>query len=221
MGFDKKELEKLENHMLEEDNSREEFLADEKQQVIQYNQASLGNLTDQQKNHIIEKYLYIVKIYIKKLRIDERDYDDALQIGRIGILKAMNSYREHCGSNFATFVSICVKTSLISYQRNLNRKKHSIMNNRISLDTEFNDDLHKMIPSHTNVEEEVINQIYYSEVYRQASQGLKPLEKDVYKYYVDGYSINEIQEHYDLSKKQVYSMIAKAKRVLTKGLYND
>jgi RNA polymerase sigma factor (sigma-70 family) len=222
MSFDEKELEDYEDSLLEDSQSYEEIHVEEiGKPIVKFNQLALKNLSDKQKNNIIEKHLYIVKIYIKKLRIDEREYDDALQIGRLGILKSMNSYREHCGTNFATFTSICVRTSLISFQRDLNRKKHNYLKNRVSLDTEFNESLHKMIPSSVDVEDEVINQVYYSQVYELASQRLKPVEKNVYQHYLDGYSINEIQEHYDISKKQVYSIIAKAKRVLSKGLNNE
>ncbi len=170
-------------------------------------------------NQALIEYEYIIKIIISKYKILPRDYDDALQEGRLGLLKAINAYEDNKGANFTSFASLCIDRQILSFLRNQGRKKNKIHQYSYSLDaypTEI--EISKLSHLQNNVESYILTKIHYEHVYKKVLLKMSNLEKKVYHYYLTGYTISELSEEYQIPKKQVYVIIAKAKKKIEQKL---
>jgi len=164
-------------------------------------------------NQTIIEYEYIIKIIISKYKIMPKDYDDAFQEGRLGLLKAIQAYQDNKGANFTSFASLCIDRQILSFLRNQGRKKNKIHQYSYSLDSYHTElEISKLSHKKNNVEEYLFTKMHYEHVYYKALVQMSGLEKNIYRNYVTGYTINELSEAYDIPKKQVYVIIAKAKK---------
>jgi len=62
------------------------------------------------------------------------DNDDLIQEGMIGLYKAIRDYDESKDASFRTFSSMCINRQMCTAVTTSNRKKHSPLNEYISLD---------------------------------------------------------------------------------------
>lgn len=171
-------------------------------------------------NKIIIEHEYVIKIIIAKYRILQKDVDDAMQEGRLGLLKAINAFKENKGANFNSFASLCIERQILSFLRNQNRKKNKINAYCYSyenLNPEYelkNSNKHYK----SEIEEYILTKIHYNDVYSNAITRLNILEKTIFKQYIYGYTISELSEKYKIPKKQIYVIIAKAKKKINEIL---
>lgn len=176
-----------------------------------------GNVLDEDEekllNQMILEYEHIIKIILSKYKIHMKDYDDALQEGRLGIVKAVNAFKEGKGANITSFISLCIERQILSFLRNDNRKKNQVLKYSYSLDAEQGEsELYKNLSSKNEIEGLVLNKLYFEDVYLNAKGKMNQIEALVFKQYVEGYTIAELSEEYQIPKKQVYVIIAKAKK---------
>lgn len=89
-------------------------------------------------NLIIEKYkkyiLIILKDLLKEYNIVGYEISDFYQEGLIGLLQAINSYKEEKNISFYTYACKCIKNNIMSAIRISFRLKNRILNNSYSLD---------------------------------------------------------------------------------------
>lgn len=69
------------------------------------------------RNTLVEYNLRLVAHIIKKYNNLERDIDDLLSIGTIGLIKAINTYDMNKGSRLATYASRCIENELLMMLR--------------------------------------------------------------------------------------------------------
>jgi RNA polymerase sporulation-specific sigma factor len=167
-------------------------------------------------NKIIVEYEYVIKIYISKFKILSKDYDDAMQEGRIGLLKAIKSYETGKGASFSSFASLCIERQLLSFLRGKNRIKNKILDEYTTIDTVI--EYKKYYKS--DVEDYIITKIHYEDVYSSSIKKMKGIEKQIFKCYINGFSVSEISEEYQISKRSVYKIISDAKKVIEEKLNN-
>lgn len=173
-------------------------------------------------NQLIIEYEYIIKIIISKYKILYNDYDDALQEGRLGLLKAINAYEENKGASFTTFASLCIDRQILTFLRTKNRKKNKIYSYCYSLESyQTLIEIKKTNYIHQNIEEYVLSKVHYEHVFANTLIKMSKLEKDVYSQYVKGYSVSELSEIHNISKKQVYVIIAKVKKRIEQKLNHN
>lgn len=164
-------------------------------------------------NQLLDENEYIIKIYLAKYKILPKDYDDALQEGRLGLLKAIHAYKDNRGANFTSFASLCINRQILSFLRNQGRKKNKIHHYSYSLDTYHTEvEISKLSHMNNNIENYIFTKLHYEQVYKRAFKQMNHLEKCVYSHYVTGFSVKELSEQYNIPKKQVYVIIAKAKK---------
>ena len=65
---------------------------------------------------LAKSYKRVLDFHIKHIDTNPSNYDDLFQEGLIGLLKAVRSY-DGKSASFATFASLCVRTSIISAVR--------------------------------------------------------------------------------------------------------
>ncbi len=62
-------------------------------------------------------------------------WDDLMQEGMLALCKAADTYREDRGSSFATFLTIVIRNTMITYTRTVKRKQLGQVNHMYSLDS--------------------------------------------------------------------------------------
>jgi len=83
---------------------------------------------------LFDKYKNLVRKKAKAMFIVGGDNDDLIQEGMIGLYKAIRDYDESKDASFRTFSSMCINRQMCTAVTTSNRKKHSPLNEYISLD---------------------------------------------------------------------------------------
>jgi RNA polymerase sporulation-specific sigma factor len=65
------------------------------------------------RNQLVEHNLRLVAHIVKKYNNLERDTDDLISIGTIGLIKAVNTYDETKGNRLVTYASRCIENELL------------------------------------------------------------------------------------------------------------
>lgn len=89
---------------------------------------------------LIEKYKGLVKNKAKTYYITGADSEDVVQEGMIGLFKAIRSFDGAKQTAFKTFADTCVNSQILSAIKKANRKRHSPLNESVSLNKELDDE---------------------------------------------------------------------------------
>ena len=91
------------------------------------------------KEIFFDKYKPVVELKAKKLYpyVMNKGYElnDLIQEGMIGLSQAINDYKEQKNVQFSTFASICIERQIMTFVRDVNRQKHKILNDSLSIDS--------------------------------------------------------------------------------------
>lgn len=89
-------------------------------------------------NVIINKYksciVNILKEYLKEYNIIGVEISDLYQEGLIGLVYAINSFKEGKDTTFYTYANTCIKNNIITALKQTFRQKNRILNSSYSLD---------------------------------------------------------------------------------------
>lgn len=69
------------------------------------------------RNLLIERNLRLVAYIARKYSAKERDMDDLISIGTIGLIKAVDSFDENKGLRLASYASRCIENELLMHMR--------------------------------------------------------------------------------------------------------
>lgn len=69
------------------------------------------------KHVLVERNMRLVAHVARKYRNAEEDMEDLISIGCIGLIKAIDTYREERGSRLATYAARCIDNELLMYLR--------------------------------------------------------------------------------------------------------
>ena len=69
------------------------------------------------RNVLIERNLRLVAHIVKKYYAQSSDQDDLISIGTIGLIKAVETYKEDYGSRLATYAARCIDNELLMHFR--------------------------------------------------------------------------------------------------------
>lgn len=69
------------------------------------------------KNELIERNMRLVAHVAKKYQGSEEEMEDLISIGTIGLIKAVQTYKENYGSRLATYAARCIDNELLMYFR--------------------------------------------------------------------------------------------------------
>lgn len=88
---------------------------------------------------LIEHNLRLVAHIAKKYYGENRDNDDLISIGIIGLIKAVNTYNPSKGNRLATYAAKCIENELLMMLRGEKKKNKEIsLNDPIGVDKEGN-----------------------------------------------------------------------------------
>lgn len=91
------------------------------------------------KDILIERNLRLVAHIAKKYSSENRDNDDLISIGIIGLIKAVNTFNAGKGSRLATYAAKCIENELLMMLRGEKKKSREVsLNEPIGMDKEGN-----------------------------------------------------------------------------------
>ena len=163
-------------------------------------------------NEIYSRYKNLVKFYSRNLFLMGADSDDLMQEGMMGLIKAVNGYRDG-ESSFLTYASHCIKTSLITAVKKYANKKSSPLNNSDSYDV-----LDKIGFLNPTPEDVVLNSESDKELKLKIYSELSKTEILVLNLYLYGYSYDEIAKNLNKNVKSVDNALSRARKKIIKGL---
>jgi RNA polymerase sporulation-specific sigma factor len=155
---------------------------------------------------IVAQYKGLVRSLANRFYLVGGDKDDLLQEGMLGLIKAVNSYKEG-ESSFRTFATLCIKSSLYTAV-----KKYSA-NNALPLNnSEDYKILDKLDLFSENPEDEKIKQEGVSELIKNISDKLSKKENEILKLYLEGLSYDEISKKTNLNFKAIDNALQRARK---------
>lgn len=91
------------------------------------------------KDILIERNLRLVAHIAKKYYSENRDNDDLISIGIIGLIKAINTYNPTKGNRLVTYAAKCIENELLMMLRSEKKKSKEVsLNEPIGTDKEGN-----------------------------------------------------------------------------------
>ena len=65
------------------------------------------------RNKLVEHNLRLVAHIVKKYYSSNKEQDDLISIGTIGLIKAVSSFQEEKGTKFATYAARCIENAIL------------------------------------------------------------------------------------------------------------
>ena len=78
------------------------------------------------RNKLIEHNLRLVAHIIKKYYIPDRDQEDLISIGTIGLIKGISTYRPDKGVRLATYASRCIENEILMFFRSTRKSQGDV-----------------------------------------------------------------------------------------------
>lgn len=177
---------------------------------------------------LFEKYKPIVDLkakkyfkYGKKLGLE---YADLFQEGMIGLTEAIAAFNDNKNAQFKTFANLCIERQMFSLLKKASRKKHTALNDSVSLDEKINEDDNTLLDlfseKGTDPHEMVEFMENKKELFKKLNELLTPLEKEVFNLKVNGFDYKEISSLLNKSYKSIDSSIQRIRVKVRKVLDN-
>ncbi len=143
---------------------------------------------------LIERNLRLVAHIAKKYYSDNRDSEDLISIGIIGLIKAINTYKAEKGNRLVTYASKCIENELLMMLRGEKKKSKEIsLNEPIGTDKEGNTISLMEVIENTGIDtlKKMENEEDIKRVREYVETVLTPREKDII---VKRYGLNGREE---------------------------
>ena len=167
---------------------------------------------------------YYANKYSKLVEGKGIDYNDLYQEGLIGLIKAVDGFKEQKDIRFSTFAFVCIKRSIISAVRKASRKKHSALNESYSLDYSSEDDnlsFDNIISNNVGgIEDLLVSKEKNNKFNELLSKSLTDFEKEVYDLRINNFSYDEIATMLGKTRKAVDGTLSRI-RVKIRKILNE
>lgn len=92
------------------------------------------------KEILIERNLRLVAHIVKKYSFPNKDVDELISIGTVGLIKAIDSFNSSKGTRLATYASRCIENEILMLFRNSKKQKNEVyLQEPIGVDKEGNE----------------------------------------------------------------------------------
>lgn len=89
---------------------------------------------------LIERNLRLVAHIVKKYSFPNKDVDELISIGTVGLIKAIDSFDSSKGTRLATYASRCIENEILMLFRNNKKQKSEVyLQDPIGVDKEGNE----------------------------------------------------------------------------------
>ena len=178
---------------------------------------------------LFDKYMPLIRNVAKKLYDENQnsglDFNDLVQEGMIGFSKAINTYNEHKDTLFFTYARKCIEHGIITSIINANRKKHSVLNNSLSMEaTHSNEDdsIERFVYDKTTDPETILLDFENVNILtKNLKQELTSFEEQVFDLRKSGFTYREIAEVLDVEPKRVDNALQRMKNKVKEYIENN
>ena len=92
------------------------------------------------KGVLIERNLRLVAHIVKKYQIPNKDIDELISIGTVGLIKSIDSFDASKGTRLATYASRCIENEILMlFRSNKKQKGETFLHDPIGVDKEGNE----------------------------------------------------------------------------------
>lgn len=169
-------------------------------------------------DELARRYARLVSRCARPYFLTGGDYDDLLQEGMIGLLKAIREYDPSRSDNFEAFAVLCIRRQIYDAVRRSKRKDGHLQIEFVEL-TETSDREHL---SNAKVQQDPETELLAKESALEIQEALSGLlsvfETSVLKLYLEGYTALEIAQALCKEKKSVENAIGRIRRKLAEYL---
>ena len=173
---------------------------------------------------VMNKYKPLVIKKARSMFLIGGETEDLIQEGMIGLFKAVQDFQMDKSVSFYTFAKLCIERQIYSAVTMAGRKKHSPLNGYISLsqtdDFERDEHLKYLGDIFLNPEEALLDRERMDMIRKKLSQKLSPLESDVLKWFMEGYSYAQMAKALDKKEKSIDNALHRIKSKL-QGILQD
>ncbi len=171
--------------------------------------------------HILKSYKGMVISQAKHFYMDGYDFEDVLQEGNLGLVKAINGYSPEKGSSFASFAEICIRTQIMDAVKKTTKKSIPPSNVIVSMDSddESGEAARASVESkmdHTTADpEEIFIKSEESRIIRDIlKKNLTPMERKVLAMMLEEKSYSQMAEELGRDKKSIDNTRSRIKKKL-------
>ncbi|MBQ3422235.1 MAG: sigma-70 family RNA polymerase sigma factor [Romboutsia sp.] len=170
-------------------------------------------------------YLHLINILKPSMLSISKQYylpkcesEDLYQVCLIGLYKGILSFKSELSTNPIQFLKICIKREIFDLIKSATRKKHTSLNDSISMETVLysNDNsdftLYDTLSTNSDFLDDILLQKENLKNIKDNINKLTKIEKDIFSLYWDGFSQQEISTSLNLTKKQVDNALQRAKK---------
>ena len=117
----------------------------------------------------------------KKFYTPEREQDELISIGTLGLIKAVSSFRQEKGARFATYASRCIENEILMHYRSKKKTAGEVFfEDPLEYDKDGNAlTLLDVMPDGSDLEEQVIRSMQEKQLYHYLQTRLTPREWEV------------------------------------------
>ena len=155
---------------------------------------------------LYKRYIPLVNGCVAAFQVPSSEHDDLFQEGMIGLLKAIRTY-DNSSSAFQTYASLCVKRSIISALRKLNRA------NRLVYSSEVPE--HGSVPA-AQIQQERPDREEDRQRMIRFIKVLSPFERKTFHLYISGMKYSAMAEQLGCSVKSVDNAMTRIKSKIKK-----
>lgn len=180
------------------------------------------------KSILIERNLRLVAHIVKKYSFPNKDIDELISIGTVGLIKAIDSFDSSKGTRLATYASRCIENEILMLFRNNKKQKSEVyLQDPIGVDKEGNEIclIDVLSSEKDSVLEKVESNLQIKALYTKICMSLSEREGEILKMrygLIDGKckTQREIACILGISRSYVSRIEKKALKKLKKELYN-
>lgn len=168
---------------------------------------------------ILRKYKNLVKSHAKQYHINGADKEDLIQEGMIGLYKAIRDYNPQKNIYFHVFAQLCIARQIMTAVKSANRKKHTPLNDYISLDINTEEVTENLIEQFSvnavkGPEQLLIEKEDSENMRKKLKRTLTEKEIKIVDLYLKGYSYAEMAAIVGISDKGISSALHRVKKKL-------
>lgn len=137
---------------------------------------------EEAKNILIERNLRLVAHIVKKYTNYNKDSDDLISIGSIGLIKAIMTFKAGKGTKLVTYAARCIDNEILMYLRSSKKYSRDIyLQDPIGTDKDGNEITlqDKVADDRMNIEEEVRLKMQVKQLYEKIQTVLKGQEREI------------------------------------------
>ena len=198
---------------------------DEKDEELYLNKLKEGD--KKEKSILIERNLRLVAHIVKKYSFPNKDVDELISIGTVGLIKAIDSFDSSKGTRLATYASRCIENEILMLFRNNKKQKSEVyLQDPIGVDKEGNEIclIDVLSSEKDSVIEKVESNLQIKSLYNKMYEVLTKRECDILimRYGLEDGKCKtqrEIAVNLNISRSYVSRIEKKALKKLQKALY--